>query len=285
MGFLNRYLQREHGVSKSVLITGASSGIGRATAQAFAAAGWQVAATMRRPADAADLATHHGTLILPLDVTQPSSIDHAFTQAMDAFGRLDAVINNAGFAVDGVFECMDDETIRRQFDVNVFGMMRASRRAITLFRQQRAGTLVQVASVGGRLTFPLYSIYHGTKWAVEGFSESLAYELRPFNIRVKIIEPGPINTEFYGRNRERIAAACDPSYDSLVETCETISQAAGAGGATADVVATTILRATTDTSWRLRYPVGPPAPLMLALRKWLPEGWLNALIRRRYRIP
>lgn len=269
-------------MSRVVLVTGSSSGIGRATVAAFAAAGWRVAATMRRPDAAADLAALPGVKVLPLDVASTESVEGAIESTLAGFGRLDVVVNNAGFAVDGVFEGMTDEVIRRQFDTNVFGLMRVTRAAIPVFRRQGGGTLVQVSSMGGRVTFPLYSIYHGTKWAVEGFSESLAFELRPFDIRIRIVEPGAIRTDFYGRSRERVPDAVAPDYSALVERCEAVSIAAGHSGADPALVADTILRAATDRGWRLRYPVAAPAPLMLALRRLLPESWSMALVRRRY---
>ncbi|MEI6238800.1 MAG: SDR family oxidoreductase [Planctomycetia bacterium] len=269
----------------AVLVTGASSGIGRATVAACAARGWSVAATMRRPDDAADLASLPGVIVLPLDVTNSETIEAAVAEAVARFGRLDAVVNNAGYAVDGVFEGTDDETIRRQFETNVFGLMRVTRAAIPVMRRQGSGTLVQVSSMGGRVTFPLYSIYHATKWAVEGFSESLAFELRPFGIRMRLVEPGAIRTEFYGRSREPIAAPPGGGYDELASHCEQISLSGGReAGSGPEVVAATIVRAITDRGWRLRYPVAPPAPLLMALRKILPEAWFLRLIRRRYGI-
>jgi len=268
---------------RAILVTGASSGIGRATVQIFAAAGWHVAATMRRPEDGRDLASLSGVRVWPLDVTSTESVEAAIGAAHGAFGRLDAVVNNAGYGVDGVFESMDDELIRRQFETNVFGLMRVTRAVLPLLRRQQGGTLVQVSSMGGRVTFPLYSIYHGTKWAVEGFSESLAFELRPFGIRVRLVEPGKINTDFYGRSRQRAATPADGSYDDFVARCEAISLAAGdAAGSSPTVVADTIYRAVMDRGWRLRFPVAPPAPLVMRLRKLLPEAWFLRLIRRRY---
>ena len=267
-----------------VLVTGASSGIGRATVAACAARGWTVAATMRQPDAAADLATLPGVVVLPLDVTIPESVESAVADVVTRFGRLDAVVNNAGFAVDGIFEGADDATIRRQFETNVFGLMRVTRAAIPVMRRQRSGTLVQVSSMGGRVTFPLYSIYHATKWAVEGFSESLAFELRPFGIRVRLVEPGAIRTDLSGRSREPLAAPAGAGYDDLVARCEAISMAGGQGGSGPEVVADTIIRAITDRGWRLRYPVAPPAPLLMVLRKALPEAWFFRLIRQRYGI-
>jgi NAD(P)-dependent dehydrogenase (short-subunit alcohol dehydrogenase family) len=267
-----------------VLVTGASSGIGRATVAACAARGWTVAATMRQPEAAGDLGALPGVIVLPLDVTIPESVEAAVADVVMRFGRLDAVVNNAGFAVDGIFEGADDGTIRRQFETNVFGLMRVTRAAIPVMRRQGSGTLVQVSSMGGRVTFPLYSIYHATKWAVEGFSESLAFELRPFGIRMRLVEPGAIRTDFYGRSRDPIAAPAGAGYDDLVARCEAISLAGGQGGSGPEVVAATIVRAITDRGRRLRYPVAPPAPLLMRLRKVLPEAWFLRLIRRQYGI-
>jgi NAD(P)-dependent dehydrogenase (short-subunit alcohol dehydrogenase family) len=270
---------------RAILVTGASSGIGRATVRTFSAAGWQVAATMRRPADGHDLASLAGVRVLPLDVTSTESVEAAVAAVHEACGRLDAVVNNAGYGVDGVFESMDDELIRRQFETNVFGLMRVTRAVLPLLRQQQGGTIVQVSSMGGRVTFPLYSIYHGTKWAVEGFCESLALELRPFGIRVRLVEPGKIKTDFYARSRERSAPPAHGGYHDFVARCEAISLAGGeAAGASPAVVAETILRAVTDRGWRLRYPVAPPAPLLVRLRSILPEAWFLRLIRRHYGI-
>lgn len=268
-----------------VLVTGASSGIGRATVAACAGRGWRVTATMRRPEDAGDLASLPGVIVVPLDVTSLESVESAVAAAVTAFGRLDAVVNNAGYAVDGVFEGVDDATIRQQFETNVFGLMRVTRAVIPVMRRQGSGTIVQISSMGGRVTFPLYSVYHATKWAVEGFSESLAFELRPFGIRIRLVEPGAIRTEFYGRSRAPIAAPPNAGYDDLVARCDGISISAGRETtSTPAVVAETIVRALSDRGWRLRYPVAAPAPLLMALRKVLPEAWFLRLIRRRYGI-
>lgn len=272
----------EHG--GGVIVTGASSGIGRATVETLAAAGFPVAATMRSTDAAGSLTTLPHVRVLPMDVTDPESVRGAVAAAADAFGGIEAVVNNAGYGVDGVFEAMDDEVIQRQFDVNVLGLMRVTREVIPVMRRQRRGTIVQVSSMGGRVTFPLYSVYHATKWAVEGFSESLAMELRPLGIRLRLIEPGAIRTDFYSRSRQRVAPPADAGYDGFVERCEGINLAAAESGADATVVAAAVLRAITDRGWRLRFPVAAPAPLLMALRKVLPEALFLRLIRRRYGI-
>ncbi len=268
-----------------VLISGASSGIGRATVIACSSLGWKVAATLRRPEDAADLASLPGVALFQLDVTDQQSVDTAVTAVIARFGRLDALVNNAGYALDGVFEGADDTMIRRLFETNVFGLMRLTRAVIPLMRKQREGTIVQISSMGGRATFPLYSLYHATKWAVEGFSESLAFELRPFGIRIRLIEPGAIRTAFYHRSRERIPTPASSGYDELAQRCEQISITAGQShGSKPEVVANAIVRSITNRGWRLRYPVAAPAPRVAVLRRFLPEALFLWLIRLRYDI-
>jgi NAD(P)-dependent dehydrogenase (short-subunit alcohol dehydrogenase family) len=266
---------------KSVLITGTSSGIGRAAVQHFSQLGWRVAATMRSPEKEQELGKLPGVTVYRLDVTDAASIEEAFAAAKRDFGRIDVLVNNAGYGLDGVFEAMSDEVIRQQFETNVFGLMRTTRAAIAHMREQGGGCIVQVASMGGRLTFPLFSIYHGTKWAVEGFSEALHYELAPFGIEVKLIEPGTIRTEFYGKGRVFVGG--DRSdYRAFVEKVERVSQAPARTGVAPEVVARAIAAAAVHRGRRLRFPVGSPAPLLLLLRRLLPESWFYAVVRRSY---
>jgi NAD(P)-dependent dehydrogenase (short-subunit alcohol dehydrogenase family) len=269
-------------MNKTVLITGTSSGIGKIAATYFAGQGWNVAATMRTPEKETELNTLANVRLYALDVTRPESIHKALAAARSDFGRIDAVVNNAGFGADGVFEAMTDEFIEKQFDTNVFGLMRVTREAIRLMREQGGGTIVQISSTAGRVTFPLYSIYHASKWAVEGFTESLQFEVAEHNIRMKIVEPGAIRTEFYGTSRAFTKPDYTAAYDTFVARCEKVSQGAGAKGADPVVVAKAIFAACTDGSARLRYPSGYPAGPLLALRRILPERWFYALIRRIY---
>lgn len=270
---------------KTVLITGASSGIGKATAKYFSEKGWHVAATMRTPERDDEVHRYPNTRVYSLDVTLPESIDAAIGQAVRDFGRIDAVVNNAGYGVDGVFEAMSDDVIRRQFETNVFGLMRVTRSFIAYFRTNRIpGHIIQVSSMGGRLAFPLYSIYHGTKWAVEGFSESLHYELAPLGIRVKIVEPGPISTEFYGRSREFIRPHDASVYDAFVDQCDRVAMATAHRAVGPERIARMIFRAANSSSGRLRYPAGQPGPLFLGLRRWVPDRLFFALVRMSYGI-
>ncbi len=259
-------------MKKTVLITGASSGIGEASARYFAERGWNVAATMRSPERSA-LAGEHVACIA-LDVTDAASIDVAVAQTLERFGRIDALVNNAGYAVVGPFEAASDAQVRREFDTNVLGLMRVTRAVLPLFREQRGGTIVNISSIGGRLTFPLYSVYHATKFAVEGFSESLRYELEPFGVRVRIVEPGAIKTDFYDRSMDVVTS--EP-YESLMARAMPELNRAGAAGASPQAVAATIFRAATDRGGRLRYPVNAG---LLALRAMLPYGLYHALIKR-----
>jgi NAD(P)-dependent dehydrogenase (short-subunit alcohol dehydrogenase family) len=271
-------------MTSTLLITGSSSGIGKMTALHFARQGWNVAATMRDPSKSVgDFAEFPNVRLYALDVTDNQSIQQAIAAAIQDFGQIDVLVNNAGFGTDGVFEAMDDEVIARQFDTNVFGLMRVTRAIIPHFRSQKSGIIIQIASMGGRLAFPLFSIYHSSKWAVEGFSESLQYELAPFGIQVKIVEPGAIKTEFYGRSRSFITSPKLPMYDSFVAKAEEVNQGAGQNGDDPQKVAATIFQAATDRSARLRYVVGKPAPMLLMLRKLLPEAWFLAIVKNSYK--
>lgn len=267
--------------NKVVLITGSSSGIGKAAVIHFAQKGWQVAATQRNTDNENPFAAFPNVRRYTLDVTNTQSISATFQQVATDFGGIDVVVNNAGYGVDGVFEAMSDEVIEKQFDTNVFGLMRVTREAIPYLRAQQGGSLVQISSMGGRVTFPLFSIYHGTKWAVEGFSESLHYELERFNIQVKLVEPGAIKTDFYGRSREFINRN-DLPYTDYVAKISAKNQAAGAAGAAPEKVAEVIYKAATDRNRKMRYTVGYPAGLLVPLRWLLPNRWFFKFIKANY---
>jgi NAD(P)-dependent dehydrogenase (short-subunit alcohol dehydrogenase family) len=267
-------------MSKTVFITGASTGIGRSTAQLFHQQGWNVVATMRSPEKSTELANLPNVLCLPLDVTKVETIHAAIDRAIAQFGTIDVVVNNAGYALIGAFEACEMDDVRRQFETNVFGLMEVTRAILPHFRLRQQGVIVNVASVGGRVAFPLYSPYHATKWAVDGFSESLQYELRQFNIKVKIIEPGPIKTDFYSRSISVAKQAGLTVYDNYIQKTLPQMDRAGVDGSPPEVTAQVIYRAVTDGSWKLRYPAGGNAGLLLGLRKLLPDAWFMAFIRR-----
>ncbi len=196
---------------------------------------------MRHP-EAAPSGAGSPIVALPLDVTDIPSIRAAIDETIGRFGAIDALVNNAGYGLVGAFEATTSEQVERQMATNVTGLMNVTRAVLPHFRQRRAGVLVNVASMGGRLTFPFYSVYHASKWAVEGFSESLSYELQPFGVRVKIIEPGPIKTDFYDRSQDVAKQEGLTAYDGLLAKALPVMQQAGATAPGGEVVARTILR-------------------------------------------
>jgi len=271
-------------MKKTIVITGSSSGIGKATAIYFAQQGWQVAATMRNPEKETELSKQPNIKLYALDVTNIASISVSLEQITRDFGKIDVVVNNAGFGADGVFESMTDEFIEKQFNTNVFGLMRVTREAVKIMREQKGGTIVQIASVGGRVAFPLYSIYNGTKWAVEGFTESLQYEVAAFNIKLKLIEPGVIKTEFYGRSRAFMKPDYTNDYNEFVKKCEAVTMDAGDKGASAESVAKVIFKAANDSSTKMRYPIAYPANVLLPLKRLVPERLFFWMVRQSFKI-
>jgi len=265
-------------MDKVVLVTGASTGIGKETVKLFQTKNWKVAATMRTPEKAEDLQKIVDVECIRLDVTDIDSIKAAIAETLAKFGRIDAVVNNAGFAVVGPFEAATEEQIQQQFHTNVYGLMNVCREILPYFREQKRGTIVNVASMGGRITFPLYSLYHATKWAVEGFSEALQFEVREFNIKIKIIEPGPIKTDFYDRSQSIAKKEGLTAYDNFVARALPNLQKAGETGPDGILVAQVIYDAVTDEGWRMRYPAN--SRLVLAARRLLPDRLFFPIVRK-----
>jgi NAD(P)-dependent dehydrogenase (short-subunit alcohol dehydrogenase family) len=271
-------------MKKTVLITGTSSGIGKATVIAFAQMGWNVIATQRAPEKETDFKKLPNVQLHSLDVTNLESIEKVFSQAKKEFGKIDMVVNNAGYGVDGAFEAMSDLVIEKQFNTNVFGLMRVTRESIKHMRPNGGGTIIQISSMGGKITFPLYSIYHATKFAVEGFTESLHYELAQFNIKMKLIEPGPIVTDFYGRSRQFIKPADTNQYDGFIQKFNHAAEKVMKDAEGPEVVAKMIFKAATDKSNQMRYAVGKPGPMLLLLRKLLSDKLYFLMVRKSYNL-
>jgi NAD(P)-dependent dehydrogenase (short-subunit alcohol dehydrogenase family) len=271
-------------MKKTVLITGTSSGIGKATVNEFARMGWNVIATQRTPEKETDFNHIQNVKLYRMDVTNLDSIKDTMIQVQKDFGRLDVVINNAGYGVDGAFEAMSDEIIEKQFNTNVFGLMRVTREAIKHMRPNGGGTIIQISSMGGKITFPLYSIYHATKFAVEGFTESLHYELSQFNIKMKLIEPGPIVTDFYGRSRQFIKPTDTNQYDVFIQKFNDAAEKVMKEAEGPEVVAKTIYKSATDNSNQMRYAVGKPGPMLLMLRKLLSDKLYFLMVRKSYNL-
>lgn len=260
-------------MSKTVLITGASSGIGEATAKYFLQKDWNVAATMRAPTKAGDWATAPNVICPWLDLTQPETITASIHETLERFGRIDVLVNNAGYALMGPLEGVTPEQLHLQFQTNFFGLVTTIQTILPILRQQGGGTIVNVASIGGRLAFPLTSPYHATKWAVEGLSESLRYELRRFGIQVKIIEPGGIKTDFIDRSTNWVS---HPDYTVMVDRVKRFSQKVDVSLPGPEGVARTIYRSAIDRSGRLRY--SPHGEAFFWLHALLPDRIWRSLV-------
>jgi NAD(P)-dependent dehydrogenase (short-subunit alcohol dehydrogenase family) len=191
--------------NRTWLITGASRGFGRSFAQAALAAGDRVGATARDTSSLEDLVAEHGDAVLPieLDVTDRGAVFAAVRNVHDHFGRLDVVVNNAGYGVSGAIEELSEEQARRQLEVNLFGALWVTQAALPILREQGSGWIVQVSSIGGLAAFPLTGIYHASKWALEGFSETLRQEVEPFGIKVLMVEPSGFRTDWAGSSMDR----------------------------------------------------------------------------------
>lgn len=268
-------------MNKPVLfITGASSGIGLATVKHFVSKGWQVAATMRNIDKApAELRQLQGVKLYQLDVTISESINAALNEALKDFGAIDAVVNNAGYGAIGPFEGASEAQIRQQIDTNLMGVIRVIQGAVPIFRQQNRGVIINISSIAGRVGMPLYSLYHATKFAVEGLTESLYYELRPFNIRVRLVEPGPVETEFNGRSRQDLPTPEDGSYNGFVQKVNRAYGLVFSYASTPETVARTIYRATIRKGPVIRYPSGLMAKTLMVLNKLTPGSIMRLFTR------
>lgn len=271
-------------MSKSILITGASSGIGKATAQFFQSKGWNVIATMRQPERETELAKLENVLVTRLDVQEPASIKSAFDAATARFGRIDVLLNNAGYGAYGPLEATSMEAIHRQFQVNVIGMLETIKTILPHFRMHRSGTIINISSIGGKMTFPLGTLYHGSKFAVEGLSEALHFELLALGIHVRLIEPGAIKTDFAGRSFDFSNDPALEDYQPLVQSFFSALGPMAEAGQAPQIVAEAIFEAATDKSERLRYEVGPDAVQLLSARRSLDDAAFLGMIRQQFGI-
>lgn len=270
-------------MKKTVFITGSSSGIGKATAKFFLEKGWNVAATMRKPEAEKDLVASPNLQLIRLDVQDAASIEQAVKQAIAAFGKIDVLVNNAGFGLLGAAEFTSDAEIRRQFEVNVFGLFAVTKAVLPHFRANKSGRIVNVSSMGGRLTFPLFSYYHATKHAVEGFSESINYELNPLGIQVKLVEPGSTKTEFAGGSLGMIKTD-DPDYAPLQNKILEAMADNSNYPTTAEDVAKVIHRAATTTSRQMRFMLGSDARMMWTMKRLFGTNFQQQVVKWFYKI-
>jgi NADP-dependent 3-hydroxy acid dehydrogenase YdfG len=277
--------------SGTVLITGCSSGIGRATAERLAQGGWTVYATARR-IDAIQPLAEQGCKLLALDVCDEQSMSAAVRAVEDADGAVDVLVNNAGYSQSGAVEEVPLEQVRRQFETNVFGLVRLTQLVLPGMRRQGSGKIVNISSMGGRLTFPGGGFYHGTKHAVEAISDAMRFEVRGFGIDVIVIEPGLIKTSFGDTAVESIRDAT-PDEGPYAEFNAAVANAtAGAYegplarlGGGPDGVAKTIEKAIRARRPKARYPVTPSARLILMQRRLLPDRAWDAFLRSQFPQP
>ena len=259
-------------MKKTVLITGASSGFGKETAKLFHKNGWNVIATMRSPEKETDLTALSDILITKLDVTDKATIKTAVQAGIEKFGQIDVLVNNAGYGAMGALEAATEEQIKQQFDVNFFGLIEVTKAVLPGMRQQWSGVIINVSSIGGRLAFPFSSLYHATKFAVEGLTESIQYELNPFGIHLKIIEPGGYKTEFSGRSMDLFGAEglgeeYNTPFNKFVSMLENWPMSENLGE-----VAEVIYEAATDGTEKLRYPVGHEAVDIITARQQMEDA-------------
>src|SRR5919109_2290216 len=254
---------------KVALVTGSSSGIGYATSLELARNGYFTFATMRNPAKSADLVktANDDNLqikVEKLDVTDPDSIRDAITKIDSLAGRIDVLINNAGFVSIGPLEDISIKEIQEQLDTNLLGAIRVTQQALPIMRRNRSGIIVNISSVGGRFGLPGMSAYIATKFALEGLSESLAYEVAPFGIKVVLIEPGVVKTNVKDNSVVgRRAIRNDSPYSSVLGSFNAAFNVLWENASTSDQVAATILQAISSPEPKLRYPVGTDVAVWL----------------------
>jgi len=252
---------------KTILITGASSGIGRATAKLFQEKNWNVIATMRSPDKEEELDKLDNVLVTKLDVLELGTIEQAINAGIERFGKIDVVLNNAGYGLMGTFESAKRESIMRQFGVNVQGLFDVTQKTLPHFRKNKEGMFINISSVGGRMTFPLMPLYHSTKWAVEGFSESLRWEMAQIGVKVKLVEPGGVATDFSGRSMDLQHNPEFSEYNEFVETFMQAMQAMDPSNMSKpEQIAEVIFTAATDGQDTLRYRAGADALQILDAR-------------------
>jgi NAD(P)-dependent dehydrogenase (short-subunit alcohol dehydrogenase family) len=242
---------------RTIFITGSSSGLGRASARLFASRGWKVVATMREPAREKELGRISGVTLLALDTTNPRQIEEAATAAI-ATGGVDVVFNNAGYGLAGPLEGLSDDQIMRMVLTNMMGTIRTTKAFVPYFRQRRAGLFINTTSIGGLIAVPFNSIYHATKWGLEGWSESMAFELSRFGIGMKTVAPGGMKTDFFTRSFD---TGRHEAYDALVDRVMGIitDPSQTAAHSPPEKIAEVVYEAATDGKSRFRYVAGQDA--------------------------
>ncbi len=275
---------------RTVIITGCSTGIGRATAARLGRReGWTVYATARRPETLVELESA-GCRTLALDVTDEASMVAAVDAVKAESGRIDALVNNAGYSQSGASETLDVDEVRRQFETNVFGLLRLSQLVLPTMREQRDGRIVNISSMGGKLVFPGGGAYHATKFAVEAFSDAMRFEVAGFGVKVVIIEPGLITTNFdqtavgsmdleaagpYAEFNRTVASATEDIYKGPMKRL----------GGPPEAVAKVIEKALTARRPRTRYTVTPSATMSIVGRRMVSDRMWDTAMRTSFKQP
>lgn len=263
-------------MQKTIFITGASAGLGKATAKLFQSRGWNVIATMRNPEKETELTQLENITLLPLDVTNLEQIKTTVEKAISLYS-VDVVFNNAGYGLMGALESLGDEQILREINTNLLGVIRVTQAFVPHFREKKSGVFISTTSIGGLIGFPLHSIYHATKFAVEGWSEGMSFELGLHNIAIKTVAPGGIATDFIGRSLDRSSHAdYQEIEDKLFGTIDSMMQAASTAGKIAEVV----YEAATDGKDQIRYIAGEDAKALYARRLELGNEEFRKEIRK-----
>ncbi|MEY8760014.1 SDR family oxidoreductase [Chryseobacterium tongliaoense] len=247
---------------KTIFITGASTGLGKATAKLFQNRGWNVIATMRNPEAETELGQLENVTLLPLDVTNPEQIQSTVKKALE-LSSIDLVFNNAGYGLIGPLEALTDDQIVKQLNTNLLGVIRVTQAFIPYFRERKSGMFITTTSIGGLIAFPLGSTYHATKWALEGWSESLAFELNTFGVNIKTVSPGGIKTDFISRSLDM---GTQPEYESMINTMFSNTESMMEGASTPELIAEVVYEAATDGKKQLRYVAGEDAKELYAQR-------------------
>lgn len=265
--------------NKIAMVTGASSGIGAATAELLSNAGYKVYGTSRKGAQG----SQHSYKMIAMDVNNEASIETAFKEIISNEGRIDLVVNNAGFGVSpGGAEESTIEQTKMIFDTNFFGIVRVIRAAVPYMRKQGEGRIINIGSILGLIPAPYMATYAATKHAVEGFSESLDHELRTKGIRVSVVEPGYTNTQFEA-NTQEVDAKLE-EYALARKALAKLMQIAIAGGDSPKVVAEVVLKAATAKNPKLRYPAGKLATRLSLFRRFAPAALVDSGIRKEYQL-
>lgn len=253
---------------KTVLITGASKGIGRSIATLFSQKGWNVAATVKDPTTTEPFVGN--IKIYPLDVRSKHSIDNCIAQVLNDFGQIDAIVNNAGVYSTSPLECISKEDLDNLIQTNINGVLYMTQAILPHFRERGIGVIANIASVAGRVTFPYQSVYHTSKWAIEGLSESLYYELRNLNVKVKVIEPGMVRTNLYRSVLNPTVEQYPSAYKDNFKRWHQYLINNYENGYNPALDAKTVFKAVSDSSFRLRYTSDFTTKMVLSLRTLLP---------------